>query len=115
MTVDNAIQALATYGLRKGLIQEADYTWAVNTLMDILRVEFYAPTEEAPEEIDLPAVLTFLMDDAHARGVLPEDSITYRDLFDTRLMGALTPRPTQVVEHFNSLYAQDPKAATDWF
>ena len=115
MTVDNAIQALATYGLRKGLIQEADYTWAVNTLMDILRVEFYAPTEEAPDEIDLPAVLTFLMDDAHARGVLPEDSITYRDLFDTRLMGALTPRPTQVVEHFNSLYAQDPKAATDWF
>ena len=115
MTVDNAIQALATYGLRKGLIQEADYTWAVNTLMDILRVEYYAPTEEAPQEIDLPAVLTFLMDDAHARGVLPEDSITYRDLFDTRLMGALTPRPTQVVEHFRSLYAQDPKAATDWF
>lgn len=56
-----------------------------------------------------------LLDDAYERGVLKENSIVYRDLFDTRLMGALTPRPAQVIEKFNTLYRQSPKEATDWY
>ena len=56
-----------------------------------------------------------LLDDAHARGVLTEDSVVYRDLFDTELMGRLTPRPAQVIGKFLALYQQDPKAATDWY
>ena len=55
------------------------------------------------------------MDDAHARGVLKEDSVVYRDLFDTKLMGVLTPRPAQVIETFRSLCAQSPEKATDWY
>ena len=55
------------------------------------------------------------MDDAHARGVLPEDSVVYRDLFDTMLMGRLTPRPAQVIERFRALYAESPERATDWY
>ena len=55
------------------------------------------------------------MDDAHARGVLAEDSVVYRDLFDTELMGRLTPRPAQVIAQFDALRAEDPKKATDWY
>ena len=66
-------------------------------------------------EIDLAQVLDTLLDDAHERGVLPEDSVVYRDLFDTRLMGALTPRPAQVIEKFRALYAESPEKATDWY
>ena len=60
-------------------------------------------------------VLAELLDDAYARGVLAENSVVYRDLFDTELMGRLTPRPAQVIEKFRTLYEQFPKAATDWY
>ena len=66
-------------------------------------------------EIDLAAVLDTLLDDAHARGVLAEDSVVYRDLMDSELMGRLTPRPAQVIEKFNALYEKSPEAATDWY
>ena len=67
------------------------------------------------ERSSWPPVLEELLDDAHARGVLAENSVVYRDLFDTELMGRLTPRPAQVIETFQSLYREDPKRATDWY
>ena len=66
-------------------------------------------------ETDLPETLSVLLDDAFARGVLAENSVVYRDLLDSELMGRLTPRPAQVIERFNSLYAVSPEAATDWY
>ena len=65
--------------------------------------------------MDLPAVLDELMDDAYQRGVMKENSIVYRDLFDTKIMGALTPRPAQVIEKFQALRAEDPQKATNWY
>ena len=62
-----------------------------------------------------PAALDALLDDAVERGVLKEDTVTYRDLLDTRLMGILTPRPSQVIGQFRSLYRQAPEKATDWY
>ena len=55
------------------------------------------------------------MDDAYQRGVMKENSIVYRDLFDTKIMGALTPRPAQVIEKFQALRAEDPQKATNWY
>ena len=85
-------------------------TWAVNTLLEMLELDGCAlPEIPVGEQIDLLAVLDTLLDDAHERGVLKENSIVYRDLFDTRLMGALTPRPAQVIEKFNALYAAESR------
>ena len=107
--IDTAIASLVAYAERTGLIEPCERNWAVNTLLEALKLDSYtAPEAPVSGEIDLAAVLGELMDDAHARGVLAEDSVVYRDLFDTMLMGRLTPRPAQVVEKFKALYAQSP-------
>lgn len=113
--IDAAISKLATYALRTGLIETQDYTWAVNTILEVLQLDSCSDPGPATGDIALASVLDELLDDAHARGVLRENSIVYRDLFDTELMGRLTPRPAQVIHRFQELYAQDPKQATDWY
>ncbi|MBC5736008.1 UDP-glucose--hexose-1-phosphate uridylyltransferase [Lawsonibacter faecis] len=114
--INTAVAQLAAYAERTGLIEPCERTWAVNTLLEGLGLSSYAPPEgPVSGDADLNELLNALMDDAHARGVLPEDSIAYRDLFDTALMGRLTPRPAQVAERFRALYAQSPEAATDWY
>lgn len=113
--IDKAISKLATYALRAGLIEECERTWAVNTILDALKLDSYTEPGKDWEDIHLAAVLDELLDDAYARGVLTENSVIYRDLFDTELMGRLTPRPAQVIETFQALYWESPRAATDWY
>ena len=114
--IDTAIASLVAYAERTGLIEPCERNWAVNTLLEALKLDSYtAPETPVSGDIDLAAVLGELMDDAHARGVLTEGSVVYRDLFDTMLMGRLTPRPAQVVAKFKALYAQSPQKATDWY
>ena len=113
--INAAISKLATYALRTGLIEACEYAWAINSILDVLKLDSYTDPGQDWGEIDLPAVLDELMDDAYARGVLSENSIVYRDLFDTELMGRLTPRPAQVVGKFQALYAEAPVKATDWY
>ena len=113
--INAAISKLATYALRTGLIEACEYAWAINSILDVLKLDSYTDPGQEWGEIDLPAVLDELMDDAYARGVLSENSIVYRDLFDTELMGRLTPRPAQVVGKFQALYAEAPVKATDWY
>ena len=116
MERDQAIAKLISYALDKELIQPGEKIWAVNALLEALELDGCTLPEEAScGEEELPQVLDALLDDAYARGVLKENSIVYRDLFDTKLMGALTPRPAQVIEKFQSLREQDPKKATDWY
>ena len=113
--IDTAVAKLVRYAEQTGLIAPEDHIWAVNTLLEALRLDSYEePTlDDAP--IDLPAVLDELMDDAHARGVMENDSIVYRDLFDTALMGRLTPPPREVIARFRALFAESPDKATDWY
>ena len=113
--IDQAVSKLAAYALRTGLIAECEYTWAVNTILDALKLDSYTDPGKDWGEIDLAAVLDELLDDAYARGVLTENSVVYRDLFDTELMGRITPRPAQVIEKFQALYRESPRAATDWY
>ncbi|RHR08872.1 UDP-glucose--hexose-1-phosphate uridylyltransferase [Pseudoflavonifractor sp. AF19-9AC] len=113
--IDAAVSKLATYALRTGLIEENEYTWAINTILDTLKLDSYTDPGEEWGEIQLAPVLDELLDDAYARGVLTENSVVYRDLFDTELMGRLTPRPAQVIEKFQALRAEAPKKATDWY
>ena len=115
MERDEAISKLISYALHTGLIQPCETTWAVNTILDALKLDSYAGPEPQDEAVELAPVLEALLDDAHRRGVLEEDSVVYRDLLDTELMGRLTPRPAQVIETFQALYREDPKKATDWY
>ena len=117
MERDQAIAKLISYALDKGLLQPSEEIWGVNVLLEALGLDGCAMPEELPPVSagELPAVLDALLDDAAERGVLKENTITYRDLLDTRLMGALTPRPAQVIEKFQSLYREDPRKATDWY
>ena len=113
--INEAISKLATYAVRTGLVEECEYIWAVNTILDVLKLDSYTDPQKDWGEIELNAVLDELMDDAHARGVLKENSVVYRDLFDTELMGRLTPRPAQVIKQFQDLYQDSPVRATDWY
>ena len=113
--IDYAIEKLLAYALEKELIQPCEKLWALNTLLEVLELDSYTPSGQEVGEVDLPAVLDELMDDAYARGVMKENSIVYRDLFDTKIMGALTPRPAQVIEKFQALRAEDPQKATNWY
>ena len=111
--LDNTIAALVTYAEQNGLITEDDRVYSVNALLERLRLD----SCEAPETVELRPVhelLDTLTDYAVSQG-LCEDDPTARDLFDTGLMGCLTPRPSQVRPKFRALLAQDPKQATDWY
>ena len=108
-----AIEDLLGYALRTGLIEEYDRTWAVNSLLQAMGLDFWEEPQQVKDR-PLEDILKELLDDAAARGRIEEDT-TSRDLFDTELMGRLTPRPAQVIREFRRLYQADPKAATDWF
>ncbi len=111
--VNGYIAALADYAVAKGLIEEADRPWAVNRLLETMGLSSYEAPETVPQA-SLEEILTALVNDAVARGVI-EDGIASRDLFDTKLMGVLTPRPSQVIAVFHEKMTESREAATDWF
>jgi len=113
--VYEAIGALVQYGLNTGLITEADKIYATNQILDVLKMDEYEEPQVTGGEIDLESVLKTLMDYAHETGVLPEDSVVYRDLFDTRLMNCLMPRPSEVIDKFWKHYDNSAEEATDYF
>jgi len=110
---DSAIRGLVVYALQHGLIEECDTAYATNLLLDALGCTDFDPTAPATDA-PLEDLLCELCDYAGDAGLIDRDSIVARDLFDTRLMGVLTPRPSEVIRTFNEL-ASDPEAATDWF
>ena len=112
MTVNGYLTALVNYGLSKGLIEPCDQTYITNQLLMTMGLDSFEP-EEAPA-MELEDILAGLLDDAVARGVCA-DNITARDLFDTKLMGVLTPLPREVRAKFAALYAEGPQKATDWY
>jgi len=113
MNVYDRIWALADYGVARGLIENEDRHFAVNGLMAALGLDDFAPDGDVCSE-SLEELLAGILDDAAARGFI-DDNITERDLLDTKLMGVLTPRPSQVIKKFKELYAVSPKEATDWY
>ena len=105
------LDALVNYALDRALIQEGDEFWAYNRLLEVMGLD---EAEGDPVQAELPEILTALTDDAVRRGLI-EDNITARDLFDTRLMGAILPPPHEVRAIFEGLRVDYPEAATDWY
>ena len=113
MNIDTYIDSLVSYAVCTGLAMEEDRRVLTNRLLDILRLEDYSGDGRGNCE-DLEQILSGILDYACENG-LCEDNITARDIFDTRLMGALTPMPREIIRTFREQYAQSPEAATDWY
>ena len=107
------IKELTEYGKRTGLLPECEQTYAVNLLLDCFQEDSYEEPGEV-EERPLEDILKDLLDEDVKRELIT-DSVAYRDLFDTKLMNCLTPRPAQVQETFRRKYDENPEEATDWF
>ena len=113
--ISTAIQQLVNYGLDTGLILPDDEIYIRNQLLMTMQLDDFTAPEGEVCYTDLESILKTLVDDAAARGVC-EDNSTARDLFDTKLMGVLTPRPSIVRANFEERYENEgPQAATDWF
>jgi len=108
------IKKLVQYGINTGLTPECERIYTTNLLLDLFQENDYEDSTCDLSGIVLEDVLKELLDEACSRGII-EDSVVYRDLFDTELMGRLTPRPAQVIEKFHTLCAQSPETATNWY
>ena len=112
--INTLVNELVAYGLKCGLVSEDDQIFVTNQLLDLFHL-----TEFHKEEVKKIRPVTEILEDlvayAHQQGILEEDTITWKDLFDTRIMGLLTPLPSVVRSRFNSLYQEDSKKATDFF
>ena len=113
--MNESVKKLITYALDCGLIQQEDKVYMTNRILEIIGADEYEEPAESYSDIDLEAVLSDLMDYALESGALKENDITHRDLFDTKLMGALVPAPSQIIAKFRSLYASSPEEATEWY
>ena len=113
MMIDSSIEKLVNYALSKGLIEECDRVWAENALLNALHLDSFSRPEET-EDAGLESILAELIAYGVGHGLL-DDSITEKDLFDSHLMGLLTPRPSEVIDKFRTLYTKDPKKATDYY
>ncbi len=116
--IEADIRKLVSYGIRTGLVPEEDRIFTINKLLELFGLEELENAEQTPEmaEEELEEVLSSMCDYAYDRGLLAENTVTYRDLFDTRIMSMLMPRPSEVIRRFRELYEQEsPEAATDYY
>lgn len=112
--INKIIGELIRYSLEKKIIEKEDEAYATCSLMAVFGVDSYE-SAELPEKRELSEILSDALDYAFERGLMESDGVVSRDLFDTKIMGALTPRPSEVIRKFYSLYREDPALATDYF
>ena len=112
MNVNSAVKSLVHYAQKNNMIEKDDEIWAINSLCEALGLDSFeiCEAEDKPLEEILDCMLNYAVENG-----LCEDSVVYRDLFDTKLMGILTPRPSKVRADFNSLYEKSPEFATDYY
>ena len=112
MNINVAVKSLVKYAISNGMIEKWDEIWAINTVCQALNMDSFEDCEA--ENAELEDILASILDYAVENG-LCEDSVVYRDLFDTKIMGLLTPKPSEVISKFHFLYSRDKKAATDYY
>jgi UDPglucose--hexose-1-phosphate uridylyltransferase len=113
------IRKLVEYGKATGLIEKEDEDYTINRLLELFELDDYREPDEAQKdihgELSLDEILNPMMDYAYEQGILKENSIAYRDLFDTKIMGLIVPRPSTVINRFKEIYEKSPKEATDFY
>lgn len=120
MTVFENINALVAYGLTTSLIEEDDIIYTKNRLLELFHLDGFENQEQIQsipkvKVEDLESILSGLLDYAGSAGLFPNDGIVSRDLFDTKIMGCLVARPSEIQKHFLELYKKSSKDATDWY
>ena len=113
MKIETYIDALISYAMNTALAEPEDHRVLLNRILDLLQKHDYEPSTE-PQPEDLEEILAGLLDYATEKG-LCDEGITAKDLFDTKIMGILTPMPREVIRTFREKYAVDPISATDWY
>ncbi len=111
--ISESVAKLVQYGLDCGLIEQEDKIYTTNRILEILCLDEYEEPSEC-EWDNLDDILRDILDYACEKGLI-EDTLTNRDLFDTKVMSALVPRPSEVISHFDALYAVSPEMATDYY
>ena len=111
--IQTEIKKLICYGLERGLMTHRDEIYVTNLLIDALGLDEF-DCEESFSDVDLESTLAAILDYAVEKGII-EDDITSRDLFDTKLMGLMMPRPSEVEFEFFTRYNVSPEAATDYY
>lgn len=109
------ISRLIEYACQKNWIAPEDKIWVSNRILEILDIRDFDGLTEAEELPEIQKILDDLCDYAYEKGLIGGNSAAYYDLLDTKLIGALMPRPSEVIHTFKELYAKDPKIATDWY
>ncbi|MBR2418594.1 MAG: UDP-glucose--hexose-1-phosphate uridylyltransferase [Clostridia bacterium] len=112
--INTSIRKLINYGLECGLIEKEDEIYTINRVLEILNLDEYNEPEGECEYGDLEEILSEILSFAVETGLI-EDDITSRDLFDTKVMSALVPRPSEVISDFYELYEISPEMATDYY
>ena len=115
--IQKNIRELVQYGLLTGLIEEEDRIYTANRLLELFELDELDEDNESVEVTadDLERILKEMLDYAYEKGILSENGVVYRDLFDTKIMSMLVPRPSEVIRKFQDKYEKDPKLATDYF
>ncbi|OLR58973.1 galactose-1-phosphate uridylyltransferase [Anaerostipes sp. 494a] len=115
MKLQKEIAKLVEYGLQKELIQPEDKTYTINQYLEIFKLDEYEEPDISGEEIILEDILNALVDEAYDRYIIKSNDIVTRDLFDTKLMGVMVARPSEVIGKFKKLYKQGPEIATEFY
>ncbi len=112
--INERIAQLVEYALEKQLIEPEDIVYTINSLLEALKLDDFVMPAYC-QKLSLEQILSDICDYAYEKGIIESDSVVYRDLFDTKLMGLLTPMPREVIKRFYSLYGISPQAATEYF
>ena len=116
MDIQVLIRKLVSYGVQTGLVPEEDVIYTTNRLLELFELDELEERDDVTmREDELEEVLKGMLDYAYEKGILKENSVVYRDLFDTKIMGVFTPFPHEVNAEFQRRLAVSPKEATDWY
>ena len=113
--INTYITELVNYGISKGLIDDLDRVYVTNRLIGFFGLDEYTAPEEVHAPRDLHLILEDMMSWAYSNGVMKSDTTAGKDLFDTAVMGVITPPPSAVIRRFNELCNKSSKDATDWY
>ena len=119
--INNLITELTDYGVAHNLVNKHDKIYTINQLLELFKIDEYIEPDrtdssnEHSENRPLFKILEDLTEYALSHGILEEDTTTQRDLFDTKIMGILTPPPSVVRRAFNDAYGRSPKESTDFY
>lgn len=116
MSIEQLIAKLVKYGTNTGLVEKEDRIYVTNRLLELFKLdEAYEGEVGDVKASDLAGILDAMTDYAFENGIIDDNGIVTRDLFDTRVMGCLVPFPSEVIRRFSELYKEDSEKATDYF